>query len=72
MNTRMKDIAKDAKRSVTTVSRVIHNNGYVAEKTKKKILKIINERNYSIDGVAQSLRKKRTNTISRLGSQKGK
>ncbi len=69
MNIRMKDIAKKANVSVTTVSRVIHNNGYVAKKTEKKILKIINENNYSIDGVAQSLRKKKTNTIGFIMTQ---
>lgn len=69
MNIRMKDIAKEANTSVTTVSRAIHNNDYVAEKTKKKILRIINENNYSIDGVAQSLRKKSTNTIGFIMTQ---
>jgi len=65
----MKDIAKEAKVSITTVSRVINKRGDVAEDTKKRILKIIEKNNYSIDGVAQSLRKMRTSTIGFIMSQ---
>ncbi len=66
---RMKDIAKEANVSVITVSRVIHNNGYVSKDKRERILNIINKYNYVIDGVAQSLRKEKTNTIGFVMSQ---
>lgn len=34
---RYKEIAKDANVSIATVSRVINNQGYVSEKSKKKV-----------------------------------
>jgi len=69
MNTRMKDIAKEANVSVATVSRVIHKNGYVSESTKNKILEIIKRENYSLDLLAQSLRKRVSNTIGFIMTQ---
>ena len=63
MKTKMKDIARKAGVSITTISRVINNSGYVAEGTKEKISKIIQDNNYSLNGIAQSLRTKKTYTI---------
>lgn len=34
---RYKEIAKDANVSIATVSRVINNQGYVSEKSRKKV-----------------------------------
>lgn len=42
----IKDVAKLANVSVTTVSRVLNNNGYVHENTKKIISKAISDLNY--------------------------
>lgn len=69
MNKRMKDIAKEANVSVATVSRVIHKNGYVSKSTKDKIIEIIKRENYSLDLLAQSLRKRISNTIGFLMTQ---
>ncbi|ACL69215.1 LacI family DNA-binding transcriptional regulator [Halothermothrix orenii] len=59
----IKDIAKKANVSVTTVSRVLNNKPDVSEKTKSKILKIINELGYNPNGVARGLVLNRTHTI---------
>ena len=41
------EIAKLAEVSRSTVSRVISNNGYVKEETRKKVQKIIDELDYT-------------------------
>jgi len=65
--TRIKDIAILAGVSIGTVDRVIHDRGEVAEKTKQKIRKILQETNYSPNLMAQVLKlKKRYNLISLL------
>lgn len=58
-----KKIAKLAGVSPTTVSRVINNEKYVREKTKEKVLKIINELGYTPDFFARGLRIKKSKTI---------
>lgn len=62
----IKDIALKAKVSTGTVDRVIHNRPGVSEKTKKKILKIIKESNYTVNTVASLLASKKTYTIATL------
>lgn len=62
-NISIKEIAKLSGVSVATVSRVINNNGRFSEETRKKILKIIEENNYSTNVIAKSLRMKKSNTI---------
>ncbi|MFN3134455.1 MAG: LacI family DNA-binding transcriptional regulator [Candidatus Kryptonium sp.] len=59
----IKDVAKKAKVSVSTVSRVINQNYPVSEKTKRKVLKAIQELNYSPNLTARSLVLKKTHTI---------
>jgi LacI family transcriptional regulator len=64
---RIKDIAHLAGVSIGTVDRVLHERGEVAEKTRKKILGIAKELNYSPNLMAQALRsKKRYHLISLL------
>lgn len=53
----MKDIAKIAGVSPSTVSRVINKPSEVSEGLRKKVLKIIKELNYTPNSVAQGLRK---------------
>jgi LacI family transcriptional regulator len=64
--TTIKDIAKAAGVSVTTVSRAL--NGYydVSEKTRKKIEKIAKELNYSPNTLARSLVMNKSKTIGLL------
>jgi LacI family transcriptional regulator len=57
------DVAKQVGVSTATVSRVIHNSGYVARETREKVLKAIEELDYLPNAVAQGLKTKKTGTI---------
>lgn len=59
----IKRIAELSGFSTATVSRVINNKGRYSENTRKKIMKIIEEYDYRPDGVAKSLRTRRSKTI---------
>jgi LacI family transcriptional regulator len=59
----IKEIAKLAGVSKSTVSRVLNNSGYVNEETRQKIEEVISEQEYSPSAAARSLSKKETNTI---------
>jgi LacI family transcriptional regulator len=63
MASRITDVAKQAGVSTATVSRVIHNSGYVAHETREKVLKTIDELDYLPNAVAQSLKTRKTGTI---------
>ena len=63
MTPTIKDIAKSAGVSHTTVSRVLNNSDLVSPATREKVLKIIDELDYSPDVTAQMLRTKRSKTI---------
>ncbi|MEZ0536393.1 LacI family DNA-binding transcriptional regulator [Caldicellulosiruptoraceae bacterium PP1] len=62
----IKDVAKHAGVSVTTVSRVINNSAPVNQETKQRVLKAIEELNFSPSIIAQGLRTKRSKTIGFL------
>lgn len=66
MNITMTDIAKAAGASVTTVGRVIHNNGYVAPKTRESIEKAIAELGYVPNQSARMLKSQRSGIIGNL------
>lgn len=57
------DIAKRAGVSQATVGRVIGGYGSVSEKTRESVLRIAEELNYIPNAVAQSMKKKSTNSI---------
>ena len=57
---RIKDIALRAGVSIGTVDRVLHERGEVAEETKRKILQITRELDYSPDFMARALKTRRT------------
>jgi LacI family transcriptional regulator len=59
----LKDIAKIANVSTSTVSRAINNQPRVSRKTKEKILKIIKKEGFIPDTIARSLKTKKTKTI---------
>ncbi|NSW90804.1 MAG: LacI family DNA-binding transcriptional regulator [Firmicutes bacterium] len=63
MSATLKDVAKKLNISVSTVSRVVNDKSYVSPKTREKVLKALEEMNYSPNQVARSLKKKSTNTI---------
>ena len=57
------DVAKKANVSVTTVSRVLNNRGYISEATKAKVFKTMSELNYQPNEIARSLLRKQSNVI---------
>ncbi|MGB4373848.1 MAG: LacI family DNA-binding transcriptional regulator, partial [Halanaerobiales bacterium] len=63
MRVTIKDIANEAGVSITTVSRVLNNREDVNEKTREKVLKIIEKYNYNPNSVARSLVMNKTYTI---------
>ncbi|OQX98584.1 MAG: hypothetical protein B6I20_10890 [Bacteroidetes bacterium 4572_117] len=62
--TRIKDIALKAGVSIGTVDRVIHGRGEVNDKTREKILEIIEELGYKPNLLARSLASKKTKRIA--------
>jgi LacI family transcriptional regulator len=63
MKVTIKDIAKEADVSITTVSRVLNNKPDVGDDTRAKILKIIDDMNYNPNSVARGLVMQKTHTI---------
>ncbi len=59
----IKDVAKRAGVSISTVSNVINNTKFVSDELKVKINKVIAELNYEVDPVARSLKSKKTMNI---------
>ncbi|NBJ93599.1 LacI family DNA-binding transcriptional regulator [Parablautia muri] len=59
----LKDVAKLAGLTTSTVSRVINNRGYISENTRKKVDDAMKDLNYHPNEAARSLRMKSTNTI---------
>lgn len=60
MTVKIKDVAKLAKVSTATVSRVLNNSGYVSPKTKERVLKAIEELEYQPTKIARLLARKNT------------
>ncbi len=59
----IKDIARMAGVSTTTVSHALSGERYVKEETRQKILKIIKDNNYKPNIIARSLSKKTTRIL---------
>jgi LacI family transcriptional regulator len=59
----IKEIAKKAKVSIATVSRVLNNDERVTEKTREIVLRISNELNYKPNILARNFAKKKSNVI---------
>ncbi len=51
----IRDVAKLAQTSITTVSRVLNNSGYVSQTTREKVNKAIEELNYKPNELARGL-----------------
>ncbi|WP_028403085.1 LacI family DNA-binding transcriptional regulator [Ectobacillus panaciterrae] len=60
------DIAREAGVSATTVSKVINNKGRISEKTRKKIMQIMEELHYQPNVLASAMKGKSTYTIALL------
>jgi len=60
---KIEDVAEKAGVSVTTVSRVLNNRGYISQKTRDKVNKAMMELRYQPNEMARSLFRKKSNTI---------
>ncbi len=61
--TTLKDVAREAGLTVSTVSRVLNNRGYISEDARKRVEEAIKKLNYHPNEAARSLQNKRSNTI---------
>ena len=59
----LKDVAQETGLTVSTVSRVLNNRGYISDEARKKVADAMKKLNYHPNEVARSLSKKTTNTI---------
>lgn len=57
------DVAERAGVSVTTVSRVLNNRGYISERTRQKVYQVMEEINYQPNEIARSLLRKSSNVL---------
>lgn len=57
------DVAERAGVSVTTVSRVLNNRGYISEQTKQKVFQAMETLHYQPNEIARSLLRKRSNVL---------
>ncbi|RSK26172.1 LacI family transcriptional regulator [Bacillus sp. HMF5848] len=55
--TTIKDVAQRAGVSITTVSRVLNNRGYISKETRRKVEEAMTEINYSPNEIARALQK---------------
>ena len=62
----LKDVAARAGVSVSTVARVLHDNGYVSRPTREVVDAALAECGYQINAVAQRLRKQRSAEIGHV------
>lgn len=59
-NATLKDVAARAGVSTATVSRVLHDNGYVSTLARERVESALRESGYRLNTVAQELRRRRT------------
>ena len=63
MSVTIKDVAKQANVSISTVSRVINDSKPVSDEIKQRVLKVIEETGYTPNPVARSLVMKKSQLI---------
>ncbi len=66
MSATIRDVAKEANVSVTTVSRVINNQPLVSEETRQRVLDAIDKLGFHPNAVARSLVNKKTHIVGLL------
>jgi DNA-binding LacI/PurR family transcriptional regulator len=62
----LRDVAKQAGVGTSTVARVVHGKGYVAEDTRKRVEAAMVEGGFRLNAVASGLKRQRTTTIGVL------
>lgn len=60
---KIEDVAVKAGVSVTTVSRVLNNRGYISQKTRDKVYEAMNELHYQPNEMARALFRRKSNMI---------
>lgn len=60
----IKNVAEKAGVSVTSVSRVLNNKGYISEDLRNKVMSAIAELNYTPNEIARSFYKRETKTVA--------
>ena len=63
---RMSDVAREANVSLATVVRVVHNNGYVSEKSRESVENAIKRLGYIPNRIAQGLKNKSSRLIGHV------
>jgi len=59
----LRDVAKEAGLTPSTVSRILNNRGYISDNARERVNDAMKKLNYQPNEVARSLHKKNTNTI---------
>lgn len=59
----IKDIAKECGCAVGTVSRVLNNNNYVSDKTRKRVMEVVNKHGFVLNTNAKQLKQRESKTI---------
>ncbi|MCR5526832.1 MAG: LacI family DNA-binding transcriptional regulator, partial [Lachnospiraceae bacterium] len=59
----LKDVARETGLTVTTVSRILNNRGYISEESRKKVQEAMKKLDYHPNEVARALSKKSSNII---------
>lgn len=67
----IKEIARECNVSAATVSNILNGKANVSEKTRDRVLKVIEQRDYQPDHLARSLRKRKSNTIGVIAEDIG-
>lgn len=63
MSVTIKDLAERVGVSVTTISRVLNNRGYISDKLKERVHEAIDDLDYYPNEIARSLSRKKSNII---------
>lgn len=63
MGVTIKDVAREAGVSTATVSRVINNDNRITPATRQRVLRVVSRLNYKVNGLARSLKSKRSLTV---------
>ena len=59
----LKDVARETGLTVTTVSRILNNRGYISDESRKKVEEAMKKLDYQPNEVARALSKKSSNVI---------